>query len=79
MVTTNTMPVTSVKCLVDNIYVRFGGQLFRQTVSIPVGTNYAPLLVDLFLYSYKKELLDQRIKEGKRKLTVFLSLSCLES
>ena len=23
--------------LVDNIYVRFGGQLFRQTVGIPMG------------------------------------------
>ena len=27
--------------VVDNIYVRFGGQLFRQMVGIPMGTNCA--------------------------------------
>ena len=54
--------------LVDNIYVRFGGQLFRQIVGILIGTNCAPLLVDLFLYSYENEYLDKLIKEGKTKL-----------
>ena len=44
-----------IEFLVDNIYVRFGGQLFRQMVGIPMGTNCAPLLADLFLYSYENE------------------------
>ena len=52
--------------LMDNIYVRFGGQLFRQTVGIPMGTNCALLLADLFLYSYENEFLDKLIKKGKR-------------
>ena len=47
--------------MVDNIYVRFGGQLFRQMASIPMGTNCAH-------YSYENEFLDKLIKEGKRKL-----------
>ena len=55
------------ECLVDNMYVRFGGQLFRQMVGIPMGTNCAPLLADLFLCSYENEFLDKLIKEGKRK------------
>ena len=54
--------------LVDNIYVRFGGQLFRQMVGIPMETNCAPLSADLFLCSYENEFLDKLIKEGKRKL-----------
>ena len=33
-----------------------------------MGTNCAPLLADLFLYSYENEFLDKLIKEGKRKL-----------
>jgi hypothetical protein len=41
--------------LVHNIYVVFGGQVFQQPVGIPMGTNCAPLLADLFLYSYKAE------------------------
>ena len=64
-----------IEFLVDNIYVRFGGQLFRQMVGIPMGTNCAPLLADLFLYSYENELLDKLIKEGKRKLARRLNLS----
>jgi hypothetical protein len=35
--------------LVDNIYVVFGDQVFQQFVGIPMGTNCAPLLADLFL------------------------------
>ena len=50
-----------IEFLVDNIYVRFGGQLFRQMVGIPMGTNCAPLLADLFLYSYENEFSDQLI------------------
>ena len=64
-----------VEFLVDNIYVRFGGQLFRQMVGIPMGTNCAPLLADLFLYSYDNEFLDKFIKEGKRKLARKFNLS----
>ena len=61
--------------LVDNIYVRFGGQLLRQMVGIPMGTNHASLLADLFLYSYGNEFLDKLIKEGKRKLARKFNLS----
>ena len=53
----------------------FGGQLFRQMVGIPMGTNCAPLLADLFLYSYENEFLDKLIKEGKRKLARKFNLS----
>ena len=61
--------------LVDNIHVRFGGQLFRQMVGIAMGRNCAPLLADLFLYSYENEFLDKLIKEGKRKLARKFNLS----
>ena len=64
-----------IEFLVDNIYVRFGGQLFRQMVGIPMGTNCAPLLADLFLYSYENEFLDKLIKENKRKLARKFNLS----
>ena len=44
-------------------------------VGIPIGTNCAPLLANLFLYSYENEFLDKFIKEGKRKLARKFNLS----
>ena len=43
--------------LIDNIHVRFGNSVLRQVVGIPIGTNSAPWLVDLFLYIYEYDLL----------------------
>ena len=38
--------------LLDNIYIRFG-----QIVGIPMGTNYAPLVADLFLFCYERDFM----------------------
>ena len=51
-----------IEFLVDNIFVQFGGCLFRQLIGIPMGTNCAPLLADLFRYSYENVLLDNMIR-----------------
>ena len=40
-----------------------------------MGANSAPLLADLFLYSYENEFLHKLIKEGKRKLARKFNLS----
>ena len=56
-----------VEFLIDNIFVNFGGCLFRQVFGIPMGTNCAPLLSDLFLFSPESELLDNMIRSGHRK------------
>ena len=37
-----------------NIYIRFGTKLYRQIVGIPMGTNCAPLVADLFLFCYER-------------------------
>ena len=57
-----------IEFLIDNIFVQFGGRLFRQVIGIPMGTNCAPLLADLFLYSYENEFLDNMIRSGHRRL-----------
>jgi hypothetical protein len=43
--------------LIVNIFVVFGNKVFQQIVGIPMGTNCAPLLADLFLYSYEAEFI----------------------
>ena len=56
--------------LVDNIYVVFGDQVFQQTVGIPMGTNCAPLLAHLFLYSYEAEFVQKLLRDNNKKLAV---------
>jgi hypothetical protein len=52
--------------LIDNIFVLFGGRVFLQTVGIPMGTNCAPLLADLFLYSYEEDFIQGFSRKTKR-------------
>ena len=41
----------------DNILIRFGTKLYRQVVGIPMGTNCAPLVADLFLFCYERDFM----------------------
>ena len=41
-----------IEFLVGNIFVVFVGKIFQQIVGIPMGTNCAPLLADIFIISY---------------------------
>ena len=34
--------------------MRFGSKLYREIVGIPMGTNCAPLVADLFLFCYER-------------------------
>ena len=43
--------------LLDNIFIRFGTKLYRQVVGIPMGTNCAPLVADLFLFCYRRDFM----------------------
>ena len=40
-----------------NIYIRFGSKLYRQIVGIPMGTNCAPHVADLFLFCYERDFM----------------------
>ena len=51
--------------LIDNIFVQFGQELFQQVIGIPMGTNCAPLLADLFLYSYEAEFMQTLQRDDK--------------
>ena len=58
--------------LINNIYVKLGDEIFRQILGIPMGTNCAPLLANLYLFSYEydfvvKKLLNSRSKDQKEK------------
>ena len=43
--------------ILDNIFIRFGSKLYRQIVDVPMGTNCAPLVADLFLFCYERDFM----------------------
>ena len=53
--------------LLDNIYVRLGTKLYRQIVGIPMGTNCAPNVADLFLFCFERDLMTSlsEVKQAK--------------
>ena len=53
--------------LINNIYVIFGDTIMRQVIGIPMGTDCAPLLADLFLHSYEAKFLSDLIKDKKTR------------
>jgi hypothetical protein len=59
--------------LVDNIYVVIGDQVFQQSVDISMGTNCAPLLADVFLYSFEAEFVQKLLRDNNKKLAVSFS------
>ena len=61
--------------LVDNIFVVFAGKIFQQTVGIPMGTNCAPLLADIFLYSYEADFIQSLLSTGKKHLASRFNLT----
>jgi hypothetical protein len=57
--------ISMLEFLIDNIFVSFGRTLFQQVIGIPMGTNCAPLLADLFLYSCESDFLQNLVKDKK--------------
>ena len=62
------MFINMLEFLIDNIFVFFGGRVFQQTVGISMGTNCAPLLADLFLYSYEADVIQGLLGKNEKKL-----------
>lgn len=72
---TETEIIEMLNFLIDNIFVTFGGLVFQQTIGIPMGTNCAPLLADLFLHSYEAEFLEGLVQKKDRKLAQAFNFS----
>ena len=53
--------------LIDNIFVMFGGRVFRPIVGIPIDANCA-LFIDLFLYSYEADFIQGLLEKNEKKL-----------
>ena len=58
--------------LINNIYVTFGDKCFQQVIGIPMGTDCAPFMANLFLFAYEFQWIDnQRKKKNFEVLKCF--------
>jgi hypothetical protein len=64
--------------LIDNTFFQFGGQLFKQTQGIVMGSNMAVHLANLYLFTYEYEFLTQpvfvRPREGTADFDITLQM-----
>ena len=47
----------------NNGYFQVNNQVFQQVISIPMGSDPAPFIANLFLYFYESKFLDKLKKE----------------
>ena len=64
-----------IEFLIDNIFVQFGGRVFQLTIGIPIGTNCASLLADIFLNPYEADFLDGLLKQKQKQLAQRVNFS----
>ena len=48
--------------------MQFEGMVYQQTVGIPMGTNCAPLIADLFLFCYERDFMSNLHKSKQYDL-----------
>ena len=60
--------IKMLEILVDNIFVVLAGKVFQHIIGIPMDTNCATLLADIFLYSYEAEFIQSLLSAGKKRL-----------
>jgi hypothetical protein len=51
-----------IKFLIDNIFISVSDVIFKQVIGIPMGTDYAPFLANLYVYALEFEFLDKLTK-----------------
>ena len=55
--------IEMINWLIDNTYITIGTSVFKQVIGIPMGTDCAPYLANLFLYSYEFNFLNTTLKQ----------------
>ena len=53
--------------LIDNAYIVHNGQVYRQIIGIPMGTNSAPHDANIYLFVYEYEYIEALINDGNSK------------
>ena len=61
----------SITYLLDNCFFTVGKYIFKQVIGIPMGTDPAPFMANLFLYYYENKFMKELMKTDKRAARKF--------
>ena len=66
--------------LLDTLYIRFGNKLYTQIVGIPMSTNCAPLVADLFSFGYERDFMTSLSGDNQADIieAYYLTSRCLD-
>ena len=59
--------IEAIKFIIDNSFIKFNSNIYRQIVGIPMGTSCAPHLANIFLYGYEKGYINKLVAKNKVK------------
>ena len=63
--------ICMLKYLLDNIYIKYNGSIFRQLIGIPMGTDCAPDLANRFLFVFEYKYVMGLINSGSSDTKLF--------
>ena len=65
--------IDEINCIIDNSYIVHRGKVYRQKIGIPMGTNCAPYLANMFLHIYEYDYLVKLVQDGNIDVAKLLS------
>ena len=65
--------IDCVNFIIDNSYIKYRGEVFRQCIGIPMGTNCAPDVANLFLHAYEQLYIEHLINTNQSNIALALS------
>ena len=64
-----------IKFVIDNTYFRFGNNVYKQAIGIPMGTTCAPYIANLTLFSYEFKFISNKLKSQNSNICRDLSMT----
>ena len=65
--------IDCVNHVIDQNFILYKGEVYRQCIGIPMGTNCAPYLANLFLHLYEHNFIDNLTKTQRTQLALTLA------
>ena len=70
LVITKSQFVEILKFCINNSFIKFNNQIYRQKVGIPMGANFSPNIANLYLHYYESKFLDVNPPYGRLRYSL---------